>query len=79
MCFMGGGGGNSAPAAAPTSAQETAAIQAQQEYRKQRLNRLNAYDGFATDLVGKQLEGQLQGKNDNVATPSGALKKIMGA
>lgn len=78
MCFMGGGGGSSAPAEKPTSAQETAAIQSQQEYRKQRLNRLNAYDGFATDLVGKQLEPKKAG-NDNVATPSGALKKLMGA
>lgn len=73
MCMMGGGGGSSAPAQAPTSAQETAAIQAQQEYRKQRVNRLNAYDGFATDIVGRQLEGS----NDNSA--SGALKKLMGA
>lgn len=74
MCFMGGGGGSSAAAAAPTSAQETAAIQSQQEYRKQRVNRLNAYDGFRTDIVGKQLE---TATNDNA--PSGALKKLMGA
>lgn len=60
------------------SAQETAAIQSQQEYRKQRTNRLNAYDGFATDIVGRQLESS-SAKNDNQATTSGALKKLMGA
>lgn len=76
MCFMGGGGGSSStPTQAPTSAQETAAIAAQQEYRKQRVNRLNAYDGFQTDVVGSSL--QAKAENDN--SPSGALKKLMGA
>lgn len=76
MCFMGGGGDRSStPAVAPTSPQETAAIAAQQEYRKQRVNRLNAYDGFQTDIVG----GSLQEKPANENTPSGALKKLMGA
>lgn len=37
---------------------------------------MNAYDGFSTDLVGKQLETKTGNDNN---TPSGALKKLMGA
>jgi hypothetical protein len=76
MCMaMGGGGGSTTPVATPTSPKETAAIAAQEEYRKQRVNRLNAYDGFQTDIVGGSLE--TTAGNDNSA--SGALKKLMGA
>lgn len=73
MC-MGGGGGGSSQAQPVQSVAEAPAIAAQQEYRKQRANRLAAYDGMATDIVGRNLEGAA---NDN--TPSGALKKLMGA
>jgi hypothetical protein len=69
MCF--GGGGSSAPVQ-QTPPAEAAAIASQKKYREERQNRTQAYDGFATDIIGLDTA-----KNDNA--PSAALKKLMGA
>lgn len=75
MCIGMGGGSQQQQPAQQQSPQEVAAIESQKAYRKERVNRLNAYSPIQTDLIGSVIESS----NDNATEPTTALKKLMGA